>query len=253
MVGCVELDGTQVGDEDRGVVRIGLDQIVGHLAEEVQAAQYVHHRAQNEARQLHEEGHALGGIVHGVAAAALEDLLHDLLVEGVQRGLRAELLEGQRLLAVVVELLLHHEGQRQLVSLVEPHALDEVVHLRAQRHRLDQRAGHAVEDGVAVRMIQSCVLLLQKRVQRRQIHGLLDEGLVVRAVRVKIGYEAVHGIRVPHQRRVKAIPDPLFLLLQCISSFPQVPFYPLLEYIITKRKKYPSFCAISEGFPSNLS
>ena len=140
-------------------------------------------------------------------------------MEGIQRGLRAELLEGQRLLAVVVELLLHHEGQGQLVALVEPHALNEVVHLRAQRHGLDQRAGYAVEDGVAVRMIEIRILPLQKRVQRRQVDGLLDEGLVVRPVRVKIGHEAVHGISIPHQRRVKAIPDPLFLLLHCISSF----------------------------------
>lgn len=56
-----------------------------------------------------------------------------------ERGLRAELAEGQRLLAGVGELLFDHEGEADVVALVEAVALDEVVELGPQRDGAHQR------------------------------------------------------------------------------------------------------------------
>ena len=119
---------------------------------------------------------------------------------------------------MIVKMLFHHEGQRNMIAAVQAAALYEVIHLRAERQRLYQRLRHAMENGVFMRLIQPRVFLFQKGVQRGQINRFLYEGLVVRAMRAKIGHEAMHRICISNERRVKTIADPLFLFLHDIQS-----------------------------------
>ena len=89
--------------------------------------------------------------------------------------------EGQRLRALVGELLFHHESGRYLVALIEIAVDDETVQLRPQRDGFQQCRHDQVEHGV--RKVRFRLILPgQIRIDRGQVNALGDVRLVIAAV-----------------------------------------------------------------------
>ena len=126
--------------------------------------------------------------------------------------------EGQRLGALVGELLFHHEGGGHLVALVEIAVHDEAVQLRPQGDGLDEGGHHDVEHGVG-ELGLGLVDLGQILVHGRQIHPQGDVRLVVAAVGIENAGDKVQGIQLPQQAAVPPVAPTLFLFIHIFSCF----------------------------------
>ena len=118
--------------------------------------------------------------------------------------------DGQRLGALVGELLFHHKRGGDIVSLIEIAVGNEAVQLGTQHDRLQQCRHHQMEHGVGkFRLL--LVLLGQIGVHGRQVDAQGDIGLVVAAVGVDDARDVVEGVQLPQEPSVLPVTTAFFL------------------------------------------
>ena len=120
---------------------------------------------------------------------------------------------------VVGKLLLHDEGGRDLVALIEVLVGDEAVHLGPQRDRLDQSRDDEMEHRVG-KFRLGFVFLFEVGVDIREINRLGNVRLVVAAVRIDQRRDEVHAVEITQQHAVLPVAPATFLLLHFINHTP---------------------------------
>ena len=217
MIAGAELDRAKIGQDDRTVVRIGLNDALRDPAMDVEPRQDPDDELSEEARHTVKQVHAVGRAVDLFFIPAVKDLVAQLLVDRVERAVVLSVDDRQRLCGLVGKLLLHDKRRRNLVALIEVLVCDEPVHLGPQRDGLDECRHDDMEHGVAeLRLI--CVLPLQIGVHVGQIDGLGDVRLVVAAVRIDQRGDEVHPIQIAQQTSVLAVAKPLLLFFHKIHT-----------------------------------
>ena len=142
--------------------------------------------------QLANDVHSAGGGVLFHIALGQMDLRHDLFVVALQGLLGIVCKEGQRLLGVVVEFLLHREANGDVAPLVHLAADDEAVHLGTQDEGLADGGADEMEEGVLV-LGAALIQLCQIFIHGPQVDVHADVGLVIRPVGHQGGHDPVHG------------------------------------------------------------
>ena len=132
VVAAAQTDGAEVGEEHRGIVRIGSDEEIWTPAVAVEPADEADRRLGEKARQLVENIHAVVRGVQLLLMARGVDAAADLLVNGVHGVGRRSVKQGDRLLAAVGKFLLDDKARRDLVALVVIFVRVEAVELGAQ-------------------------------------------------------------------------------------------------------------------------
>ena len=123
--------------------------------------------------------------------------------------------KGQRLRAVVGELLFYYKGGRNIIALIHVAVGDEAVHLGPQGQRFYQRGHNYMKHGVG-QIGLAFVLLGDIGIDGRKVDALGDVGFVIAAIGINQGRDIVHGIQLAHEPPVLAISKPPFVLLgQC--------------------------------------
>ena len=120
--------------------------------------------------------------------------------------------EGQRLRALVGELLLHHEGGGHLVALIEVAVDDEAVQLGPQGDGLEKGRHDEMEHGVGEVRLR-LVFFDEVGVDGGQVDTLGDVRLVIAAVGVDDAGDEVQGIQLPQQTAVLPVAPAAFVLL----------------------------------------
>ena len=213
VVTALKADGAKVREEYRGIVRVGLDKVKGNLAAVVEEEENIHDYLEHPVRQTDELIHKVTGVVLNVIAAALVYLFQNGGVEGVDGIVPTVVLIGKAFFGGVGKVLLHDEGDGDMVALIDAVAGDEAVHARAQHKALDKRRHDYVEVIILI-LFKPLVLLGEIFVYRAQVDILLDICLVIRAVRIEEGYELRHrGRFVTKPIGVKAVAVLFFSLL----------------------------------------
>ena len=204
------MNGAEIGNKHRAVIRVLPDQKIGAPAVLVKPADKSHRRLGKKARQAVEHVHAVVGRVDLLLLAAGRNLLVDLLVDRVDGALRLYLQQSHRLFAAVGKLLFDDKASRHLVALVVVLVCVETVELRPQHNRL----GECRQDHVEKRVLKGdalVVLLRDVRLDRLKVHPLGDVRLVVRAVGIDDAHDKMQRIGIPQQRRVAPVAPAPFL------------------------------------------
>ena len=217
VIAGLELDRAEIREYDRAVIRVGLDDAGRDPAVDVQPRQDPDKELSEPARHFIEEVHAVGGAIHLVLIAAVEDLVTEILVDGVDRAVVLAVNDGQRLRSLVGELFLHDEGGGDLVSLIEVLVGDEAVHLRAQRDRLDERRHDHMEHRVAKFRFVG-VFALQIGVHVGQIDRFRDVRFIVAPVRIDQRSDEVHSVQIAQQASVLAVAKASFLFFHSFHT-----------------------------------
>ena len=187
------LDAAQVGGQDGGVVRVGLPDVMGQLAPEVQDADDLHHQHQDRAGELgqivHDLVHAAGGVL---AFAGLLHVAHDVAAQGVDGGVVLGHDHQQGLLGGVGKTALADEAQADLMPLVHAPALDEAVEVGPLFDDTGDAQQRAVKDrGLVLRMLG--VALFQELEELGGIDGVAAADLAVGAVGQDVGHQGLHA------------------------------------------------------------
>lgn len=135
--------------------------------------------------------------------------------------------EGQRLGALIGELLLHHEGGGYLVALIEVAVDDEAVQLGAQGDGFHQGCQHQVEHGIGKLRLR-LILLGDIGVHVGQVDALGDVGLVVASVGVEDAGDVVQGVSSRIRRPSLRSPRRFF----CVSLASPIMKYLFLQVYV---------------------
>ena len=217
VIAGLELDRAEIREYDRAVIRVGLDDAGRNPAVDVQPRQDPDKELSEPARHFVEEVHAVGGTIHLALVATVEDLVTEILMDGVKSAVVLAVNDGQRLRSLVGELFLHDEGGGDLVSLIEVLVGDEAVHLRAQRDRLDERRHDHMEHRVTKFRFVG-VFALQIGVHVGQIDRFRDVRFIVAPVRIDQRSDEVHSVQIAQQASVLAVAKASFLFFHSFHT-----------------------------------
>ena len=170
VIAALQLDGAKVGQGNGAVVGVGSHHVGGHPAVLIQPHDELDGGLAQPPGQLVENIHILGGGVGLFAAAGLH-LRADILVHVLHGEVLLAVEEGQRLRALVGELLLHHEGGGHLVALIEVAVDDEAVQLGPQGDGLEKGRHDEMEHGVGEVRLR-LILFGKVGVDGRQVDAL---------------------------------------------------------------------------------
>src|SRR5206468_1383165 len=181
MIGGLEPDAAEVGDERRGVQRVGVDEAGGQHAPGIEPADDAHAQAERRRRQA-EEGVDLALDGRLPPRAPLAERGPDAFHQGGQGlgGLEADLRREDR--RVALEALLGAERQPDATPIVDAAPGDEAVEPRELRQRRADGAQHEVKERHRALGRPAGVQLGEEPLGRRGVDVLLeeDEGAVLR-------------------------------------------------------------------------
>ena len=193
VVARLQADGTQVRQENGGMVRIGADEALGCPAVLIQPKNKLYDQIDNPLGQLADEIHgACGNVGNFIIPLGLVDDVHDLLMVGIHGFLFIVLEERQSLFRFVVEFLFHRESDGNLITLIDLVVADKTVHVRAKHKRLAHGGADDMEEGVFV-LRPAFVFPGKISFQRTKVNIKCDKGLVVGTVGHDAGHDPVHG------------------------------------------------------------
>lgn len=209
VVAAAQLDRTEVGQNDRGVVRVGGDERLGNDTVSVAPAQYRHDQLEYGTRELFEYIHC---VARSVAATLFNVayLLIQIIANGVDGGILVCIDKRQTLFGGVVKLLFDDEGRTQILALVHILVGNEAVELGPEHDDLEYRRNDQVEKR-EFKLGVLGVALFKIGVNVREVDALGDKRLVVAAAGVDHRHDDVHSVNVAQQNAVSAVADALFV------------------------------------------
>ena len=215
------LDAAEIREQHGGIVRVAVGDGLRIQAPEIQPADDPDRGHEQDPWDLRKTvDHRVDAAGGGLTLTGLADFAGDLVAHGVKRLVFLRDEEHQGLFAVVLKAALADEAEADVIVLVHPSALNEVVHLRTLLEHAGNRHDERVEHGGLV-VGMGGVFRVQIGQQFRHVETVFHENLGIGAVGHQVPHDGLQTGHIPYPARVTAVAPAAFRL--CIGHMSILP------------------------------